>query len=84
MEIYEEKYEKCFVLLRRRSEDGRWFVLRHIHQYYVKTISTVEHMTGKSPVISNWILIPGRIYDEEELTLRTLRGDTVYLKSDKS
>jgi hypothetical protein len=83
MEIYEEKYEKCFVLCRRRSEDGRWFILRYVHQYYVKTISKVEVFNGRSSVISDWILIPGRIYDKEELTLRTLRGDKVYLKSDE-
>lgn len=80
MEIAEEKYERCFVWFRRRPEDGRWFILRYAHQYYIKVTSYTEVMNAVGVCVSDWIKIPNRIYDEEEITLRTLRGDGVYLK----
>lgn len=82
MKIHDEKYEKRFIVIQRRPEDGRWFIMRYAHQYYVKAVSQLETMNSKHDIITSWIVMPGQIFDEEELAIRKLRGDKLYIREE--
>lgn len=82
MKVHDEKYEKRFVWAQRR-EDGRWFILRYAHQYYVKAVSQTQTMNSKHDIVTDWIKMPGQVFDEEELSMRKLQGKKVYIRDEQ-
>lgn len=72
MLLYEEEYRKEFMFLNCRFDDRKWFFCRFIMQYYCRS----KDSDGN---ISPWTKIDGKFYTEEELLLRKLKGERVYI-----
>lgn len=73
MTLYDEKYKKSFVFLNCRFDDRKWFFCKFVMQYYCRSQDRMGHITP-------WIKIDGKFYTEEELLIRKLSGDKIYLK----